>query len=145
MEFQKRNHFELCGERVSTTVTQHTQFLCTQRVDDIVLFHASLHATHPKCVSSHLFFCFQLLFPSLSFVSPSQLPSLSLVELDLSYKALLKNPKCYSAWAHRLWVINLKHVDLLNEIKLCKKMLEMDARNCKKTTRQGQESVGGSG
>jgi hypothetical protein len=36
----------------------------------------------------------------------------------------------YSAWHHRLWVLDLGVSDLHHELQLCDKMLNMDARNC---------------
>jgi len=66
---------------------------------------------------------------------PSQLPILE-GELSLATTALMKNPKCYSAWHHRLWVLQRAGGDTeggrqlrLAELQLCSKMLALDARN----------------
>ena len=61
--------------------------------------------------------------------TPAERSSLLNAELDLSFKALLKNPKCYSAWHHRLWVLDLDAEPVDREMALCTKMLTMDARN----------------
>jgi hypothetical protein len=51
-------------------------------------------------------------------------------ELLVAEKGLRRNPKCYSAWHHRLWVLDLAVSDLQQELQLCTAMLNMDARNC---------------
>jgi geranylgeranyl transferase type-2 subunit alpha len=50
-------------------------------------------------------------------------------ELSLSTTALLKNPKCYSAWHHRLWVLQREASLREAELALCAQMLLKDARN----------------
>lgn len=60
---------------------------------------------------------------------PSSLHALCQAELELSSRGLLRNPKCYSAWHHRLWVLGVDPAPLPDELKLCDKMLQMDARN----------------
>lgn len=61
--------------------------------------------------------------------APAERSALLNTELDLSFKALLKNPKCYSAWHHRLWVLDIDAEPVEREMQLCTKMLGMDARN----------------
>jgi geranylgeranyl transferase type-2 subunit alpha len=57
---------------------------------------------------------------------------LAQAELDLTEKSLRRNPKCYSAWHHRRWVLLqrpfLKHL-LQKELVLVDKLLDADARN----------------
>lgn len=43
--------------------------------------------------------------------------------------ALQRNPKSYSAWFQRQWVIDRGLGDLPKEIALCDKLLELDERN----------------
>jgi geranylgeranyl transferase type-2 subunit alpha len=50
-------------------------------------------------------------------------------EAKLTEKALLKNPKAYGAWHHRIWTIDQGTIDLKAELALCNKMLAMDHRN----------------
>ena len=50
-------------------------------------------------------------------------------ELQLSQDAIVKNPKSYGAWYHRVWIIDRFVVDIDHEIKLCNKFLEADQRN----------------
>lgn len=61
--------------------------------------------------------------------TPDKKSDLLAADLELSQQGLMKNPKCYSAWHHRLWVIDQGCTDLSTEIKLCDKMLHLDARN----------------
>ena len=53
-------------------------------------------------------------------------------ELDLTEKSLRRNPKCYSAWHHRRWVLLgrplLRHL-LRPELALVDRLLDADARN----------------
>ena len=51
-------------------------------------------------------------------------------ELVVAEKGLRRNPKCYGAWHHRLWVLDQGESDLQQELQLCSTMLNMDARNC---------------
>jgi len=44
-------------------------------------------------------------------------------ELLLSFEAILKNPKSYCAWHHRLWVASKASIDLDKEIDLCEECL----------------------
>lgn len=67
---------------------------------------------------------------------PDAKAALSTAELALSFKALLKNPKCYGAWHHRIWVMDLGATDVQAELHLCDKMLMADARNCQWTTQR---------
>ena len=57
---------------------------------------------------------------------------LAQAELDLTEKSLRRNPKCYSAWHHRRWILLkrpfLKHL-LREEIALVDRLLDADARN----------------
>jgi len=60
-------------------------------------------------------------------------------ELRLTEKALLRNPKAYAAWQHRVWLLAEAEgmdIDLATrtgffekELALCSNMLKMDARN----------------
>lgn len=43
--------------------------------------------------------------------------------------ALQRNPKSYSAWFQRQWIIDRGLGDLQKEIGLCDKLLELDERN----------------
>ena len=53
-------------------------------------------------------------------------------ELDLTERALRRNPKCYSAWHHRRWILLgrtfLKHL-LKPELALVDRLLDADSRN----------------
>mmetsp|Transcript_9046 Transcript_9046/g.30836 ORF Transcript_9046/g.30836 Transcript_9046/m.30836 type:complete len:338 (+) Transcript_9046:87-1100(+) len=51
------------------------------------------------------------------------------VELRLSADALRKNPKSYSAWRHRVWVLERFEGDLGGELRLTRDFLALDARN----------------
>jgi len=51
------------------------------------------------------------------------------VELKLTEAALMKNPKSYGAWHHRVWTLQLGVSSLQKEIELCGKMLTLDSRN----------------
>ncbi len=64
--------------------------------------------------------------------SPTRKAELSAEELSLSARALLKNAKCYGAWHHRVWVLDLGAANAADELRVCAKMLAMDARNCKR-------------
>lgn len=50
-------------------------------------------------------------------------------ELKLTIVALEKNPKSYSAWHHRGWVVTFCDVSLQSEIELCNLYLSKDLRN----------------
>jgi len=50
-------------------------------------------------------------------------------ELQVIESGLLKNPKSYGAWSHRIWIIDQGTCDLERELSLCSKMLNMDSRN----------------
>lgn len=52
-------------------------------------------------------------------------------ELPLTLQALRHNPKIYSVWEHRKWVLqNLPKPQWRHELGLVNKFLEADARNC---------------
>lgn len=57
---------------------------------------------------------------------------LAQAELDLAEKSLRRNPKCYSAWHQRRWILLkrpfLRHL-LKLELALVDKLLDVDARN----------------
>lgn len=57
---------------------------------------------------------------------------LAQAELALTEKSLRRNPKCYSAWHHRRWVLLkrpfLRHL-LRGELALVDRLLDADARN----------------
>ena len=63
-------------------------------------------------------------------VRPDRSVELCSAELLVAEKGLRRNPKCYSAWHHRLWVLDRGHSDLTLELDLCSSMLDLDARNC---------------
>lgn len=51
-------------------------------------------------------------------------------ELALTEKCISRdNPKSYSTWQHRKWLVQRGHVDLAKELDLCKKFLRLDERN----------------
>lgn len=50
-------------------------------------------------------------------------------EMALSIVGLQKNPKCYHAWHHRVWVLGHNVSDLNEELSLCNKYLLLDSRN----------------
>ncbi|VDP14348.1 unnamed protein product [Soboliphyme baturini] len=52
-------------------------------------------------------------------------------EMSLTEVGLAKNPKSYSAWHHRVWMITVAGVkdDCETELRHCEKALEMDDRN----------------
>lgn len=86
--------------------------------------------THESIVLTPVVAPMCLPIPSPSLSSPASKSALSATELELSQKALLRNPKCYGAWHHRLWVLDQGASDPQAELQVCGKMLEMDARNC---------------
>ena len=49
--------------------------------------------------------------------------------LSQSESALEYNPKSYSAWYHRKWLVSQNLVDLQRELKLLKLLLTRDTRN----------------
>ena len=67
---------------------------------------------------------------SSSVCSPERSAALCAEELLVAEKGLERNPKCYVAWHHRLWVLQRGHSDLQHELKLCSLTLNKDARNC---------------
>jgi geranylgeranyl transferase type-2 subunit alpha len=50
-------------------------------------------------------------------------------EMQLSQKAILKNPKSYGAWYHRIWILQRFEVNINHEIELCNRFLVTDQRN----------------
>ncbi|KAG7386458.1 hypothetical protein PHYBOEH_008684 [Phytophthora boehmeriae] len=54
---------------------------------------------------------------------------LAKTELKLTLDALQRNPKSYSAWFQRQWIIDQGLGDLKKEIGLCDKLLDLDERN----------------
>ncbi|KAK1942645.1 Geranylgeranyl transferase type-2 subunit alpha [Phytophthora citrophthora] len=54
---------------------------------------------------------------------------LAQTELKLTLDALQRNPKSYSAWFQRQWIIDRGLGDLKKEIGLCNKLLDLDERN----------------
>jgi hypothetical protein len=57
------------------------------------------------------------------------LPDIVQKEMQLSQKAILKNPKSYGAWYHRIWILQRFEVDMNQEIELCNQFLTADQRN----------------
>jgi len=54
-------------------------------------------------------------------------------ELYFLEQCLRVNPKCYSTWHQRCWIMDKVEVpDWKRELALCNKFLEYDERNCKK-------------
>ena len=49
-------------------------------------------------------------------------------ELELTEKALRKNPKSYAAWFHRRWVVRHGHCSLDNELALIDKYASREAK-----------------
>ncbi|KAL7685612.1 putative geranylgeranyl transferase type-2 subunit alpha [Plasmopara halstedii] len=54
---------------------------------------------------------------------------LAKTELKLTLDALQRNPKSYSTWFQRKWIIDHRLGDLQKEIGLCDKLLNLDERN----------------
>ncbi|KAF0689893.1 Aste57867_18689 [Aphanomyces stellatus] len=50
-------------------------------------------------------------------------------EVKLTMEALMKNPKSYSAWFQRQWIVDQGMADLEKEIRLCDALLNKDERN----------------
>jgi hypothetical protein len=56
-------------------------------------------------------------------------------EFEFGVATIKTNPKSYGAWYHRRWLIktlkdNDLPVDVMLELKLCDKLLQLDSRNC---------------
>jgi len=53
-------------------------------------------------------------------------------ELHFLEQCLRMNPKCYSTWHQRCWIMDkMETPDWKQELALCNKFLEYDERNCK--------------
>ena len=50
-------------------------------------------------------------------------------EMKLSQEAIMKNPKSYGAWWHRVWIMQRFQCDYIAEIGLCTQFLMEDERN----------------
>ncbi|ETV89624.1 hypothetical protein H257_00832 [Aphanomyces astaci] len=50
-------------------------------------------------------------------------------ECKLTMEALMKNPKSYSAWFQRQWIIDNGMADISKEVRLCDALLDKDERN----------------
>ncbi|KAE8961955.1 hypothetical protein PR003_g28619 [Phytophthora rubi] len=59
----------------------------------------------------------------------AEMQEMAKTELKLTLDALQRNPKSYSAWFQRQWVIDRGLGDLKKEIGLCDKLLDLDERN----------------
>lgn len=62
------------------------------------------------------------------------LASLIVNELEFSVEALKLNPKSYPSWYHRRWLLGTVQPEIAraiapNELRLCSKLLQLDARN----------------
>ncbi|EGT43497.1 hypothetical protein CAEBREN_12045 [Caenorhabditis brenneri] len=63
-------------------------------------------------------------------MSTQKLENLLSGELFLSYECIKSNPKSYSAWYQRAWILERQAApDLAKELVLCEKALGMDCRN----------------
>ncbi|KAF4036878.1 Protein prenyltransferase alpha subunit repeat-containing protein [Phytophthora infestans] len=59
----------------------------------------------------------------------AEMLTMAKTELKLTLDALQRNPKSYSAWFQRQWIIDRGLGDLKMEIGLCDKLLNLDERN----------------
>ncbi|POM58791.1 Geranylgeranyl transferase type-2 subunit alpha [Phytophthora palmivora] len=59
----------------------------------------------------------------------AEMQEMAKTELKLTLDALQRNPKSYSAWFQRKWIIDRGLGDLKKEIGLCDKLLNLDERN----------------
>uniref|UniRef100_A0AAV1TCT5 Geranylgeranyl transferase type-2 subunit alpha n=1 Tax=Peronospora matthiolae TaxID=2874970 RepID=A0AAV1TCT5_9STRA len=59
----------------------------------------------------------------------SKMQEMAKRELEMTLNALQRNPKSYSAWFQRKWIIDQGLGDLKREIGLCDKLLDLDERN----------------
>ncbi|KAG7386909.1 hypothetical protein PHYPSEUDO_015114 [Phytophthora pseudosyringae] len=59
----------------------------------------------------------------------TEMQEMARTELKLTLDALQRNPKSYSAWFQRNWIIDRGLGDLKKEIGLCDKLLDLDERN----------------
>ncbi len=50
-------------------------------------------------------------------------------ELALTQKCLMKQPKSYAAWHHRLWIVRRRPALAKDELALCAEFLKLDERN----------------
>lgn len=66
--------------------------------------------------------------PSLPLVGESAVEAAA-KELQLTQEALMRNPKSYSAWHHRKWVLGYGLSSLEAELVLVEMLLDMDSRN----------------
>jgi geranylgeranyl transferase type-2 subunit alpha len=55
----------------------------------------------------------------------AEMKELAKAELKLTLDALQRNPKSYSAWFQRQWIVDRGLVDLHKEIGLCDKLLDL--------------------
>lgn len=77
------------------------------------------------------------------FLQAQSPPSILARDLDLTQKAMRKNPKVYAVWEHRKWVMKQMHdeADWARELKTVEALLDKDGRNCKCFSVLGLESV----
>ncbi|RMX68366.1 hypothetical protein KXD40_008696 [Peronospora effusa] len=59
----------------------------------------------------------------------TEMQKMANIELKLTLDALQRNPKSYSTWFQRKWIIDRGLGDLKKEIGLCDKLLDLDERN----------------
>lgn len=67
-------------------------------------------------------------------ISDSTLSSVIIDELEFSVETLKLNPKSYPSWYHRRWLLSKVQQEITkaiapNELRLCSKLLQLDARN----------------
>ena len=67
-------------------------------------------------------------YSAVKFENPEAL-SIRDQELTVSADGIIRNPKSYGAWYHRVWIMRRFHNDFDKELQLCKSFLSQDQRN----------------